>query len=97
VGAMLGDPLSVPGVDEYWPPSISCCSAIITRLSDDMNADANVAANDFNGQVVVACCETLQDHGLSTRLEDGGFGACDPWGPPVPPEMPDPLFDLEVA
>jgi hypothetical protein len=97
VDGMLGDSGSLPGANEYWSPAIPCCSAIITRLNDDMNADANAAANDFNGQVVIACCETLGEHGFSTRLDDGGFGACTPWGPPVPPEMPEHLFDLEVA
>jgi hypothetical protein len=98
VDGMLGDAASVPGADRYWTPAIPCCTAIITRLNDHMSADANAAANDFDGQVIVACCETLRDHGSLPRLEDGAFGeACTPWGPPVPPEMPGHFFDLEVA
>jgi len=92
VDGMLGDSGSLPGANEYWSPAIPCCSAIITRLDDHA---LGPAPNDLDWQAVLACCQTLADHGFSNKTVDGGFGACDPWGPPVPPEMP--ADWLEVA
>jgi len=77
------------------PGYLACCQTIVAVANDPMEADA---ASVFNGRAVFTCCDVLGASGISTRLPDGSFGACDPWGPPVPPEMPGHLMDWqEVA
>jgi hypothetical protein len=83
VGALLGDAgfgrLSDAAAAD--PETLSCCNAIIARLTDDARNASPTRAADMalDPGATSACCETA-----------GMFGgpACEAWGPPVPPPMP---------
>jgi hypothetical protein len=91
VQAALGDANILSDADTAQSADVDCCNAIVTAANDDHKLWTE------NAHVVGACCQALEQDGISTLTAEGGFGACDPWGPPVPPEMPDHLVFDEVA
>jgi hypothetical protein len=97
---LLDGLLGGSGFSEFFPdasadnPQVpACCRAIKERLRQEDPPDAamlsDAAVNDIDSvsRFYSPCCNAL----------DGGV-ACDPWGPPVPPEMPSRFEDwAEVA
>jgi hypothetical protein len=68
---------------------LDCCAVVIDRIDStyadlDAGAHARVALADA-GLDIYSCCYALSYHGGIT---------CAPWGPPVPPAMPDARTDV---
>lgn len=63
----------------------ACCQAMIDNLKDHQVAMADACWADLNGRLMTSparswCCNSPETWQVS---------ACTPWGPPVPPELPE--------
>jgi hypothetical protein len=76
------------------PEAVNCCAAVVFRLDTDYRSiGANTLTGDeaLVGSVRWTCC-AFADHPEGPT--------CTPWGPPMPPAMPDEIlapFEQEVA
>jgi hypothetical protein len=70
---------SGPGQD---PAVRDCCAVVIVGHPAEANAAAMSQANNAHWP----CCEAL---GFPANLTGTLLGTCTPWGPPMPPAMPD--------
>jgi hypothetical protein len=71
------------------PRILGCCAVVVYRLNADQGDGAAVASDDSTlqkagftevwGDVIPTCCIPLHDY----------YGVCTPWGPPMPPAMPE--------
>jgi hypothetical protein len=71
------------------PRIMGCCAVVVYRLNADLGDGAAISVDDGTLQeagltgvwsdVITTCCIPLHDY----------FGVCTPWGPPMPPAMPE--------
>jgi hypothetical protein len=63
----------------------ACCQAMIDNLKDHQVAMADACWADLNGRLMTSPARSLCCNSPDTWQ----VSACTPWGPPVPPELPE--------
>jgi hypothetical protein len=83
-----GAPQGAPDAAASDPRILGCCAVVVYRLDAEQD-DAGATLPDqgtlqragiaYYTDLIPACCEPLQTW----------YGICTPWGPPMPPAMPE--------
>jgi hypothetical protein len=83
-----GAPQATPDAAAGDPRILGCCAVVVYRLNADQ-VDAGAALSDeatlqqagvdYPSSLIPTCCAPLQEW----------YGICNPWGPPMPPAMPE--------